>query len=117
MFGISPKYKFRLTLSVKNSNENTRPYGCRVIKINLMYCGNLDIKLIKFHCDLSNQEFGCQNFIFSENLSHQEENFLNMIRCHFINDTTVALKLELKMEVKNCCGIILEYPYHSLSEL
>ena len=43
IFGVSPKYKFKLTLAHKELWKNERPYG--IIVMNLVHCGDYDINL------------------------------------------------------------------------
>ena len=116
IFGVSQKYKFRLTLTYKKQCENA---GIGTIFVDLSYCGDLDINLVEFLCVCKNLDSMHRVFGASRAITYQEENFLHLNKSHRINAKTVALSLEFEIKVRESFGAsLLDLDHHhSLIEL
>ena len=74
----------------------------------LVHCGDYDINLAEFDCIFKSLRIGCKDFVASGKFSHQKDNFEQMTKCYKINQEVVALKLEIRIKVKNCIGDFFE---------
>ena len=102
IFGVSQKYKFRLTLAYKEFCESDA-----TIIVNLLYCGDLDINLVEFLCVCKNLDSMHRVFGSSWAITHQEENFLHLKKSHRINAKTGALSLKFEIKVRESFGASL----------
>ena len=66
------------------------------------------INLAEFDCIFKSLRIGCKDFVASGKFSHQKDNFEQMTKCYKINQEMVALKLEIRIKVKNCVGDFFE---------
>ena len=78
------------------------------ISRTLVHCGDYDINLVEFDCIFKSLRIDCKDFVASGKFSHQKDNFEQMTKCYKINQEMVALKLEIRIKVKNCVGDFFE---------